>query len=105
MDSKRRSWAKSMTWRAIGVVILGLITYLITSDWKTMTGVTVLFHSIRVILYYWHERLWERIGWGKLNHPLERFAVKENLTPEDYEAIGLFLQDQKYTAEAPEYQI
>jgi len=89
----------------IGIVILGIISYLITSDWKMMTGITVLFHSIRVILYYWHERLWERITWGKLNHPLERFAVKENLTREDYEAIRRFLEDQQFIGRPPEYQI
>jgi len=86
-------------------MVLGAVCYAITSDWKMMTGITVLFHSIRMILYYWHERLWERVSWGKLNHPLARFCVKEDLTPEDYEAIRTFLEEQQYLGKPPEYQI
>ena len=43
MDTPIRSWAKSITWRVIGIVLLGLITYLITHDWKEMAVITVVF--------------------------------------------------------------
>ena len=62
MDTKKRSWAKSITWRVIGIILLGLISYLITGNWKEMTTITVLFHGIRMIMYYYHERLWERVS-------------------------------------------
>jgi len=68
MDTKKRSWAKSIIWRVIGIVLLGVIAYLITGDWKEMTSITVVFHSIRVVMYYYHERLWERISWGRSKH-------------------------------------
>lgn len=87
MDTKKRSLTKSITWRVIGVILLGLISYMITGNWKEMTIITVLFHSIRVILYYYHERIWEGISWGRLKHPLAELPVKEKLTPEDLETI------------------
>jgi uncharacterized membrane protein len=87
MDTKRRSWVKSVTWRMIGIVLLGLVSYLITNDWKTMTKITVLFHGIRVILYYYHERIWERISWGKILHPLAELPVTTKLTPEDMQIV------------------
>lgn len=65
MDSRARSWVKSIVWRAVGIVILGIITYWVTGDWAETTGITVIFHSIRVILYYFHERIWEGVKWGK----------------------------------------
>jgi len=89
-----RSWAKSVTWRVMGIIILGVISYAITRNWAQTTIITVIFHSLRLILYYFHERIWERISWGKLKHPLSRFPVKENLTVKDYEAIRKFLEER-----------
>ena len=96
MDTKIRSWVKSVVWRVIGIILLGAISYLITGNWKEMTIITVLFHSIRVILYYFHERLWERISWGKLKHPLSDLPVKEKLRSEDLEVIAEKLKDLGY---------
>ena len=95
MESHARSWAKSVTWRVIGIVILGGISYAITRSWAQTTVITVIFHSVRLILYYFHERAWERISWGKLKHPLARFPVKNDLTPENFEVIEKFLKEQK----------
>ncbi len=67
MESGKRSWMKSITWRALGIVILGAITWVFTSNWQITTTVTVLFLAIRVVLYYFHERLWGRIDWGLKN--------------------------------------
>ncbi|HEY68170.1 MAG: hypothetical protein DRI79_01005 [Chloroflexi bacterium] len=87
MDTRKRSWAKSIVWRLIGIVLLGLISYLVTGDWKEMSVITILFHSIRVILYYYHERAWEHISWGRVKHPLAEIPVKQPLAPEDMETV------------------
>jgi len=87
MDTKRRSWVKSITWRVFGIILLGVVSYSITKSWKAMTTITVLFHGIRLILYYYHERIWERISWGKIKHPLAHLPVTRNLTPEDLEIV------------------
>lgn len=55
---------KSVTWRVLGILILGGITWGLTNSWQITTGVTVLFHAIRVVLYYFHERFWDRMDWG-----------------------------------------
>jgi len=96
MDTKIRSWVKSIVWRVIGIILLGVISYLITGDWKEMTVITVLFHGIRVIMYYFHERLWERISWGRLKHPLSDLPVKEKPTPEDLKVIAEKLRELGY---------
>ena len=54
-------------WRVLGIVILGVITWVFTKSWKATTTVTVLFHSIRAVIYYFHERLWGGIDWGLKN--------------------------------------
>lgn len=96
MDTRARSWVKSVVWRLIGIVILGTISYGITGSWKQMTVITLLFHSIRVVLYYYHERVWERIKWGRLKHPLSDLPVKEKPTPEDLEIIARKLRELGY---------
>lgn len=87
MDTPARSWVKSITWRIFGIVLLGLISYVITRDWKEMAVITAVFHGIRVVLYYVHERVWERIQWGRVKHPLAVLPVDRELTPEDLEIV------------------
>lgn len=65
IDLKIRSWAKSFTWRALGVLILLPLTYIFTGKWESAAAVTLSFHVIRMVLYYYHERLWERVSWGR----------------------------------------
>ena len=65
IDTPKRSLVKSLIWRTIGILILGLISWYYTKDIQKATIVTVLFHVIRFILYYVHERIWEHVRWGQ----------------------------------------
>ena len=64
LESKKRSLTKSLIWRIIGILILGLITWIFTKNIEVTTSVTIFFHTIRFVLYYLHERFWEKIDWG-----------------------------------------
>ena len=96
LETRARAWAKSLVWRMAGILILGFISWTITHNWKEMTTITVLFHSIRVILYYFHERLWEKIGWGRVKHPLSILPVTKELEPEDLKIIQSQLRKLGY---------
>lgn len=65
VDLKIRSWTKSFTWRILGVIILLPLTYAFTGKWESAAAVTLIFHVVRMVLYYFHERAWERIAWGR----------------------------------------
>lgn len=95
-ETHTRAWAKSIVWRLWGIVILGTISWIITKSWKEVSLITVLFHSIRVILYYLHERAWERISWGRVEHPLSVFPVKKKLEPHDMKIIRAQLRELGY---------
>ena len=88
MDTKVRSWVKSIVWRLIGIVLLGWISYLVTGSWKEKTAITTLFHTVRVVMYYYHERIWERISWGRKKHPLSDLCLKKELNQEDIRIIS-----------------
>jgi len=65
VDLRIRSWTKSFTWRFIGIIILLPLTYIFTGTWEGAAKITLIFHIIRMVLYYIHERIWERISWGR----------------------------------------
>ena len=60
----KRSFLKTITWRILATSDTFLISWLITGrfDWAGMiAGVEVI---TKMVLYYFHERGWNRITWG-----------------------------------------
>ena len=96
LETHARPWVKSIVWRIFGIVILMAISWFVTHDMKEMTIITLLFHGIRVILYYFHERAWEKIHWGRIKHPLSILPVKKELEPEDLKLIQSKLSELGY---------
>ncbi|MBM4038525.1 MAG: DUF2061 domain-containing protein [Planctomycetes bacterium] len=105
MDSHARSIVKSVSWRIIGIIMQIVITYGFIGNWANTLGITSIFQTLRFILYYFHERAWERILWGRKLHPLSHFQMRPDLTREEIEAIRRYLAEQQYLHEAPDYQI
>jgi len=103
-ETHLRSWAKSTTWRLVGIVLLGGISYALTRNWEQTTIITAVFHALRFVLYYFHERWWARIAWGTNPHPLSHLPVKRDLTPEDHKAVEKVLQERD-CLEKPNYEI
>lgn len=96
LETHKRAWVKSIVWRVLGIVILGVISWAATRSWKEMTLITTVFHVIRVILYYFHERVWEKISWGRIKHPLSSLPVNRPIEPEDLEIIKKKLRELGY---------
>ncbi len=65
-ETKIRSWIKSLVWRLFGFVILGSISYIFTGSWSESLVISFTFNIIRFVLYYFHERMWVHISWGKI---------------------------------------
>ena len=64
-EMRKRSTAKAITYRVICISMLALVTYVVTRDIMKMTSIVVIFQSIQMIIYYFHERTWERVEWGR----------------------------------------
>ena len=64
-DSNSRSLVKTITWRVTGSSATFLIAYLLIGNFAVagVIGVTQLITN--TILYYVHERIWNKVGWGK----------------------------------------
>jgi len=64
METHWRSIVKAVVWRILGVIILGGLSWVLTKKWEDTAIITISFNSIRLVLYYFHERAWNRISWG-----------------------------------------
>lgn len=60
-----RSIIKSISWRALGIIILAIVTYAYTRSWIQTGLITFLHHFAFVFIFYFHERVWLRSKWPK----------------------------------------
>jgi uncharacterized membrane protein len=65
MISKKRSLAKSLTWRVIAVITTLLVGYVMTGSWAFALSLALVSNGINFVLYYLHERVWLQVNWGK----------------------------------------
>ncbi len=65
-EKSTRSILKSVSWRTIGTIDTFLISYLVTGklDFALTIGGVEVF--TKMTLYYFHERTWNRINYGKV---------------------------------------
>lgn len=60
-----RSIVKSISWRIVGTVDTILISWIITGKVTTALSIGGIELGTKMILYFFHERLWNTIKWGK----------------------------------------
>ncbi|MSZ98515.1 MAG: DUF2061 domain-containing protein [Actinobacteria bacterium] len=63
--SRRRSLAKAITWRITGTADTFVITWIVTGKTSTAGLIAGTEVITKVSLYYFHERAWTKIKWGK----------------------------------------
>jgi uncharacterized membrane protein len=63
-DTRKRSLIKAIVWRIICIIVSVVVTFLLSGKWDIAVAVGTIYNAITMILYYFHERLWNRIKWG-----------------------------------------
>ncbi len=66
-DTTTRSLVKTISWRITGSGATFIVGYLISGDIKIAGGIAIAQLITNTILYFVHERAWNRIMWGKEN--------------------------------------
>jgi len=96
IDSHKRSVVKSICWRIVATLTTMSIVFIFTR--RIVLALEVGFFEViaKMTFYYLHERVWDRVKWGKVKHPLEEIAVKRELEPEDLEKVKQQLQGMGY---------
>jgi len=65
MNSKQRSLAKTVTYRLISSGIGFLVVWALSDNVKASAMFSVAELIYKPLQYYIHERVWQRIKWGK----------------------------------------
>ena len=65
MEQAKRSLLKTITWRIAASLDTFIIAGIITGDWKIGGSIAVIEVITKMIIYYFHERIWNKINWGK----------------------------------------
>lgn len=59
-----RSVLKSISWRIVGTIDTIFISWFITGEIKMALTIGSIEVVTKMILYYFHERTWNKIKWG-----------------------------------------
>jgi uncharacterized membrane protein len=65
-DKHYRSIVKAISWRVTGSIDTMIITFLITGKWTFALAVSGVELFTKVGLYYVHERIWEKLAFGRV---------------------------------------
>lgn len=64
-ESPKRSIAKSISWRVIGTLDTIIISWIVTGTLTMAFSIGLVELVTKMLLYFFHERLWNSISWGK----------------------------------------
>lgn len=60
-----RSIAKAMSWRVVGTLDTLIVSYILTGEIVLATSIASIDFITKMVLYFFHERIWNKIKWGK----------------------------------------
>lgn len=60
-----RSLVKTISWRIVGTIDTIFISWIITGTIQVALSIGLIELASKMLLYYFHERTWNRIRWGK----------------------------------------
>jgi uncharacterized membrane protein len=69
MESHYRSIIKAISWRAGGTVVTFIVVWVLAGSLDLAVRIGVLDTVIKIGAFYFHERLWNRLSFGKLKPP------------------------------------
>lgn len=65
IDTTQRSFAKAISWRIIASASTLLLTWLFTGNIAIAGTVAAVQMCVNFFLYFLHERIWDKVNWGR----------------------------------------
>jgi adenylylsulfate kinase len=78
-DTHFRSVIKALSWRIFATLTTVLIVFAFTRKLILSLEVGAVEVVVKLILYYFHERLWVFIPFGKKKYPLSSLPIKGSI--------------------------
>ena len=60
-----RSVIKAVSWRVIGTIDTLVVSWFVVEDAATASAIASIDFVTKMILYFFHERAWNSIKWGR----------------------------------------
>jgi len=60
-----RSIAKALSWRIVGTLDTLVVSYFVTGKIVLAASIATVDFLTKLVLYFFHERIWNKIKWGK----------------------------------------
>ena len=64
-ESPSRSVVKSISWRILGTIDTFLISWIVTGETSVALSIGSIELITKMVLYFFHERIWNTVKWGK----------------------------------------
>ncbi|MEI6022794.1 MAG: DUF2061 domain-containing protein [bacterium] len=64
-EKRNRSIAKAITYRIISIFMDTVIAFYVTHSASKTMAFVLISNSVSIIVYFIHERAWNRVHWGK----------------------------------------
>jgi uncharacterized membrane protein len=64
-EKSQRSFLKTVSWRVTGSTSTAVIAWLVTGDIGVAGALALIQAMTNTVLYYLHERLWNRTDFGR----------------------------------------
>ncbi len=64
-EKPKRSIVKSISWRVVGTLDTILISWVVTGTLSLAFSIGMVELVTKMVLYFFHERIWNSISWGK----------------------------------------
>lgn len=66
-ETNIRSVVKSVSWRTLATITTAILVFIFTGNIAIALSIGALEFIVKLILYFIHERTWNKIRWGKLD--------------------------------------
>ena len=62
-----RSLLKTIVWRILATMITFVVVYTFTGSLGDASTITLTAAALLAVGYYFHERVWDKVKWGRRN--------------------------------------
>ena len=66
-ETKKRSLLKTITWRITATLTVMILVFVFTGRIDFMLSIGIFDVIFKAVLYFVHERVWNKISWGILD--------------------------------------
>ena len=71
MESKRRSLAKTLSWRLCATIITTAVVFASTGKFEFAFAIGLADTTIKLGVYFFHERMWNKSNFGRMGKNVE----------------------------------